>query len=448
MKKFLALSFATAMVAMTANAQLATMSQVQKFAMPEGVQLEKATTAIGYTPVAKAATARKAPALNDLGGTFILNYDNYDASFRASSEFTLSQESGTTKVCGDDEAYSDTEDFEYNVVLYDFSYTGSKAYGYYYEEEGMILVPVQTIATNSTYGRIIMSGVVTNDGVPQSYGLNLILQVNDDGSLEIYDNADALEEGGWDPGCIVSGWYSFLPDYEKGGAWNFGFSCEIFKPNATMNYATTGKSLGGTGSGWAKVQKRVAVEDYEIEYVVNNFMGLCPISIEVDDIYCELPFGQAVDDYDYTEYANDGNEYGCMRLVGCQIDANSVSRDYDKEVMNGFLTEEGMEFYKTEYKEAWEEDGETYEAGYYYVDTDPDYCRYFSVATLSGPEGAYMMGWCCNLNIVFDTDGYQGINDVKNTPKSNANYNLLGQRVLQSKVKGIVVRDGKKYFSK
>ena len=58
MKKFLALSFATAMVAMTANAQLATMSQVQKFAMPEGVQLEKATTVIGYTPVAKAATAR------------------------------------------------------------------------------------------------------------------------------------------------------------------------------------------------------------------------------------------------------------------------------------------------------------------------------------------------------------------------------------------------------
>ncbi|MBQ9646336.1 MAG: hypothetical protein IJV24_08295 [Prevotella sp.] len=446
MKKFLTLSFATAMVAMTASAQLASTSYAKEFAMSEGMQLQKATTAINYAPVAKPAAAHKAPALNDMAGIYILNSDNFDATFRASNEFTLSLENGTTKVC--DEDFADTEDFTYNVVLYDFSYTGAKAYGYYYESDGMIVVPCQTIATNSTYGRIVLTGVVTNNGTPKTYGFDIALEVKDDGSLELFDNAEALEEAGFEKGSIISGWYSVLPDSEDGGAWNFGFSCEIFKPNATMNYATTARALGGTGSGWERVQKRVAIEDYESEYVVNNFLGLCPISIEIDGENCSMPFAQQVDDYNYTTYANDGNDYGFMRIWGCVIDGNSIGRDYDKEALKGFVGEEGMEFYKLEWKDAWEEDGETYEAGYYYIDTDPDYVRYFCVATNAGPEGAYTLGWCCNLSIAFDSAESEGINEVSNTVKSSANYNLLGQRVLQSKAKGIMVRDGKKFFTK
>lgn len=443
MKKTLLIAVATVMVALGANAQVARVASktMGYAAYQNNFKLENVMAKEYQSPVSKNLTAhRAAPA--SIEGDYILNADNFDGSFTASTSFSVVAQSGTITL----DQYDEKPSFDYNVVLNDFSYAGAVVYGNYNAEQGFIEIPVQTIATHATYKEIVISGGYRKGEENVGYGKEIILIVNEDGSMDI--DEDIEEEGD----LATTGWVSFLPNYEDGGLWNYGFDIAVLKPNATMSYATTGKSLGGNGTGWAKVQKRVNVEDYGTELVVNGFLGLAPVTVTVnEDGTCMIPFGQNMDDHEYEE------PYGIMHLVGCYIEGNSIGRDPNKKFLNGSVSTDATsgaklyEFYKSEYKEAWTDEEGEHKAGYYYIDDDPDYCRYYAVASNNDSDGrAYSMGFCCNTAI--ETDPVQGegagISDVKTNAKSTVKtYNLMGQEVNAS-AKGLIIRDGKKMLNK
>lgn len=433
MKKSLLIAVAAFFVAVGANAQYVRVAQkAQWLDVPSNVKMENVMTR-DYTPHVKSMKATRRADAASLAGEYILNAANYDNDFTASTPFEVVSETGSITL----DMYEGAPFFDYNVVLKDFSYTGAVAYAKYYEEDNIIEIPVQTIYTHATYKEIVISGGYRSGETSVGYGREIYLYVNEDGTMDI---VDPVEEDAENP---TTGWVSFLPNYEDGGLWNYGFDIAVLKPNATMYYTTTSANLGGTGSGWAKVEKRVAVEDYDTELVINGFLGVAPISVTLNgDGTCAIPFGQEMDDHEYDD------PYGRMRLVGCLIDGNSIRRDYEKVALNGFYDETGMDFYLVEYKEAWtDEDGE-HEAGYYYVDDNPDYCRYYAVASSPDAEGAaYSMGWCCNTWVEYDADS-TGINEISTSRKeSGKTYNVMGQQV-GANAKGLIIRDGKKYIAK
>lgn len=447
MKKSLLIAAAALFVAIGANAQNKYLAQPTKgMAASTNITLEKASN-VFVSPVQKSATNKTSRRAGEIDGAYIMNFQNMDKDFTGSSEVTLISQEGTITL----DQYDGEPTFNYNVVLNDFTYAGAVAYGYLDAETNTIEIPVQTIINHAQYGRIVFSALICDaTGEPLSYGYEMVLDVNEDGSLSV-NPGDFSGEAGME-GAYTSGWYSFLPDYEKtssGGyySWNSGLEIEFFVPNATMYYTTTGKSLGGNGS-WTKVQKRVYVDDYGTELVVNGFLGVAPVSVIVNgDGTCKIPFGQELDDYDYED------PYGRIHLVGCLIDGNSIGRDPSKEYLNGFVSTDNSgakvyEFYKTEYKEAWEDEDGKHDAGYYFIDDDPDYCRYYAAASNNDADGAaYMMGWCCNTWIECDAEP-AGISNVKTNAKNTVKtYNLMGQEV-NANAKGLIIRDGKKLINK
>ena len=286
----------------------------------------------------------------------------------------------------------------------------------------------------------MLFGVSEAEGKLANFMNGVAFDVEDDGTLSLITDTETEGEE-------VCGFYNYLVDYEKGGAWNFGFDLEVFVPNATMSYSTTGQGLGGNGSGWAEVEKRIYVEDWGSALTVHNFLGLCPISVDVEGDNASIKYGQQLDDHDYS---TEETAFGYMKLVGCATEGTSVKRNYDAKALNGFATKTGYDFFKTEHREAWTDDEGDHKEGNYFVDDDPDYIRYFAVATTPNEQGgAYSMGWCCNLYIDIDEKVIaEGINEVNAASKSSKmTYNLMGQKV-NGAVKGLVIRDGKKFVVK
>ena len=436
MRKSLLIAVAALFVALGANAQYVRVAQkAQWLDVPSDVKMENVMTK-DYTPHVKTMKATHRAAEAGIDGEYILNAANFEGDFTESSSFEVVSESGTITL----DMYEGAPAFEYNVVLKDFSYAGAVVYGKYYEEYGVIEIPVQTIYTHETYKEIVISGGYRKGEESVGYGKEIYLIVNEDGTMDIDED---IEE---DDDQATTGWVSFLPNYEDGGLWNYGFDISILKPNATMYYRTTSAAMGGTGEGWAKVEKRVAVEDYESEWVIDNFLGLCPVSVTLEaDNKCYIPFGIKMYDYDRDE------PYGMYRLVGISIEGQYIVRNYEKTKFNGFWEPGYAEFYKLEWKDAWtDEDGE-HEAGYYFVDEDEDYIRYVAVATANDSDGAaYVIGYACNIYIETDEHAAStGISEVNaNTRNSNGKtYNVLGQQV-GAAAKGLLIRDGKKYIAK
>lgn len=450
MKKTLLMIVATMFVALAVNAQ------TKHIAQPVTLNGEKAMLSTSYSQSAQgintiAKASKVAHAEDGIAGDYILDFQNRAGDFTGSMSFTIEDAEGTIVL----DQYEDSTEFTYNVILRDFTLAGAEVKAFYDAEQGTIEIPVQDLGDAKTVfgytgdqeiGDIVFSAVVCVDGAPKTYGYGMVILVNEDGTLSI-DKGDFSEEiaaGEMPEGAYISGWYHYLTGIS--GAWSYGFEIAVMAPNATMNYRTTSAALGGTGSGWALVNKRVYVENFENELLIHNFLGIALASVMYDDEgNCMLPFGQEMDDYDYEE------PYGRLRLVGCYLDGNSIGRDYDKESLNGFWKDGLYEFYKTEYKEAWDdEDGTHHDAGNYFVDDDENYVRYFSVA--SGPDAdgaAYGMGWVCNMSIQLDPDDVDGIaNATVATEKNNSVvYNLMGQPVSKN-FKGIVIENGKKVVRK
>ena len=452
MKKTLLMIVATMFVALAVNAQ------TKHIAQPVTLNGEKAMLSTSYSQSAQgintiAKASKVAHAEDGIAGDYILDFQNWAGDFTGSMTFTIEEAEGTIVL----DQYENSPEFTYNVILRDFTLAGAAVKAFYDAEQGTIEIPVQDLGDAKTVfgytgdqeiGDVVFSAVVCVDGTPKTYGYGMVILVNEDGSLSI-DKGDFSEEiaaGEMPEGAYISGWYHYLTGVS--GAWSFGFEIAVFAPNATLSYSTTSTYLGGTGNGWSDVSKRVYVENFENELLVHGFLGLALASIMYDDEgNCMLPFGQEMDDNDYSD---DNFAYGRMRLVGCLLDGNSIYRNYDKESLNGFWKDGLFEFYKTEYKEAWDdENGNHHEAGNYYVDDDDNYLRYFCVATAAGEDGAYGMGWACNLKLELDPDNVDGIaNATVATEKNNSVvYNLMGQPVSKN-FKGIVIENGKKVVRK
>ena len=445
MKKSLLILVAAFMVALSANAQVKRSAQTTKVDAPTAVKLtvEKAP-ALNLMETAKAHRANKSAvrrAVTDVAGSYILDYYNFDGDFCSSSSFTITAETGTIKAYNVETDEEDI-DFEYNVRLDGFSYDGGVAYGYYYEEDGFIYIPVQTIATNKTYGRVVLSGVTSVDGTPAHIGFDINILVEEDGTLSIYGAEEELAEAGYDAGEAITGWYSFLPDYDFGG-WNFGFEIEFFPINGYMSGYEVHIENGAWGN-WTRTNHDVYVEDYDTELVVHNFFDLCPISITIDGDKASIATPVRVSDYDY---ADEGEEPNYMQIW--QWDA-----DFEHVVVPGAITgnvsieEDGtkvIEFYDTEYKEAWtDEDGTEHEAGNYVI---RDLTKYFMVHSTYGESGAYFWGEAQMVYIVIPNPSV-GINELKVNGRNNMKtYNMMGQQVSPT-AKGLLIRDGRKFINK
>lgn len=440
MKKSLLIAVAALFVALGANAQVKRLAQpVKRMAGAESSMLEQKSLKadLSLRPVFHSNMAKAPKAAAGIAGEYILNADNFEGDFTESTSFSISETTGSITL----DMYGGTPSFDYNVVLNDFTYEGAVVYGEYDATEGTIYIPVQKIAYNNTYKDIYISGGHRSGTENIGYGKSLVLIVNEDGTMDIDPDYDSTDSDDWE----TEGWVSFLPNYESGGLWNYGFDFEVKKPNGTMSYSTTSAAMGGTGSGWARVQKRVYIEDYGTDWVVSNFLGLCPVSVTLEsDNKCYIALGVKMYDYDRDE------PYGYYRLVGITIDGNYIVRNYDKTKFNGFYEDGYCEFFKTEYKDAWTDAEGSHDAGYYYVDEDDDYIRYVAVATANDNEGAaYVIGYACNIWIESDEHAATGIIAPKATTdtKSTTLYDLQG-RVVDGSYKGIVISNGKKMVVK
>lgn len=444
MKKSLLIAVAALFVALGANAQVKRTSLPVKKAGLESAQLEK----MALTPQASAAPVfrsklAKAPkaAAGEIDGEYLLNADNFDGDFTECSFFTI--ESSTGQITLDQ--YEGEPTFDYNVVLNDFSWEGAVVYGEYNAEEGMIYIPVQQIGFNATYKEIYISGGYRSGAENLRYGKPIILIVNEDGTMDIDEDIDPDDPDD----DATTGFVSYLPNYvdpntgEEGGLWNYGFDIQVMKPNGTMEFTANGNGFGF--SSWTKTSRRVFIEDYGTEWVVNNFLGLTPVSVTLDsDDKCFVTLGQKMYDYDREE------PYGYFRLVGITYDGDYIVRDYTKTALNGFYEDGYCEFFKVEYKEAWTDDEGSHDAGYYYVDDDPDYVRYVAVATANDADGAcYLYGYACNMTIESDEHATSGILAPKTTVENpNAQVYDLQGRAVNSNYKGVVIKNGKKFVVK
>ena len=447
MRKSLLIAVAAIFVAVGANAQSKRIAQATKVATPVtfAQNVQKATTDVAM-PVAKSKKA-KAPrkAVANVAGSYILDFLDYYGEFTESSSFTITAESGTTKVI-DVETDQETVDFEYNVRLNDFTYAGGVAYGYYDEAEAEILVPAQTIYTHATYGRVVLSGVTKVGDSPAHIGFDLLLEVGEDGNLSLYDFADELAEAGFAEGEYMSGWYSYLPDYAGGGAWNYGFDIEMFAPNAIQGDNETHIS-NGNWTAWESVEYDVYVEDYGDELVVHNFLGLTPISITVEGDQGTIATPVRVMSYDYADDGAEDPDY--MQIW-------QWDETFENIINPGAITgtiselEDGrkiLEFYDVEYKEAWDDESGSHEAGYYYV---KDYTKWFMVHSTYNPgTGAYWWGEARYAYVIWNpaTDGISNITNEGIANKDAKTYNLAGQQVGKD-YKGIVIKNGVKTIQK
>jgi hypothetical protein len=447
MKKSLLIMVAAVMVALGANAQLKRSVQATKVNAPSAVNfsVEKAP-ALNITDMAVAHRSGKQVArraASDIAGSYILDYYNFAGDFCTSSSFTIEAASGTINA-HNLETDEDNIEFTYNVCLRDFTWKGGVAYAYYDEEAGFIHIPTQSIGRNATYGRIILSAITSVNGEPMHVGLDINLQIDEDGTISIYDAEEELKEAGYAEGEIITGWYSFLPDYEDGNsAWNFGVDIELFRTNAYMTGYEVHIENGNWGA-WTRTEHDICVEDYGTELVVHNFFDLCPISITIEGDKASIATPVQVEDYNY---ASDGEEPNYIQIW--QWDEN-----FENIVNPGAITgnvgktKDGskvIEFYDTEYKEAWTDEQGDHEAGNYII---TDYTKWFMVHSTWGDNGAYWWGEARNVYLVM-ADETQGIAapSVTSENQSTKLYDLQG-RAVDSNYKGIVIKNGKKVVVK
>ena len=454
MKKNLLIVIAALFVAIGANAQAKKMIGVQKpVCVAEQVNVQPKQMKADF----KAPLAMKADkninfrrAVADIEGTYILEYKNWDRDFTESTTFTIQPESGTIELdqYDKDETTGQYPTFDYNVKLIDFTYEGAVAYGYYDEEANQIVIPVQTIvAEKGSYGRIVFSALVLDkNDAPLAYGYPMVLNVYADGTIEI-DEDDFTEEAAENPdfeGAYIGGFYNILPDYEAqpNAAWNYGFEAETFTPNALLGDVEV-HIVSGAWGDWTRTKHPVYVEDFDTEIVVHNFFGLCPISISVDGDKAGIATPVRVMDYDYADEGEDPNYIQIW-----QWDANFENIINPGLITGNISDEDGMryiEFYDTEYKEAWTDESGEHEAGNYIIN---DYTKWFMVHSNWGDNGAYWWGEARNVYIAIPTET-TGISELKNDGRQQTSkaYNLMGQEV-NAAAKGLVIKNGKKMIVK
>lgn len=420
------------MVATGASAQRVCTAQNLKKMEPSttNLKMQKFAEASSMTPmITKKAQTHRA---SGIAGTYIMEAWNFAGDFAENTSFSIEEGEGTILAGGfddNDELVFDRE-FNYNVKLTNFSTTGDVVYGDYIAEENVIHIPMQKVYTADTYGDVVMSGSKRSDTGGINYGSDIVLTIEDNGSIYFDEE-------------YSTGWFSFLPYYEEEpfATWNYGLDASAYYPNATLGSVET-HIVNGAWGEWGNKTYDVYVEDFETEMTVHNFFGLCPISIIIDGDKAGIECPVKVIDYDY---AKEGEEPNYIQIW--QWDENFENIINPGEITgNVFVDEDGtkiIEFYETEYREAWTDENGDHEAGNYIL---TDYTKWFMVHSNWGENGAYWWGEARNVYIVIPPTDVEGITDVKASEQSTKAYNLMGQQVKNAK--GIIIRDGKKLMMK
>lgn len=114
MKKSLLIAVAALFVALGANAQVKRLAQpVKRMAGAESSMLEQKSLKadVSLRPVFHSNMAKAPKAAAGIAGEYILNADNFEGDFTASSFFTVAEATGTITL----DQYDGTPSFEYNV---------------------------------------------------------------------------------------------------------------------------------------------------------------------------------------------------------------------------------------------------------------------------------------------------------------------------------------------
>ena len=437
MRKSLLIAVAAIFVAVGANAQAKRVAKATRVSAPESsmAQVQFTRTSDMVVKKNKKNVVRKAVA--DIASDYILEYANYTNDFVASSSFSIEEASGTTKVYNL-ETDEDDVDFKYNVKLINFTLEDSESYGFYHEDEGYIEIPVQTIDNDDTYGRIVLSGVSSLNEVPQHIGFDIILNVDEDGSLSLYDAEEELSENY--PGEYMSGYYNFLPDDEEGGAWNAGFEIEFYTPNSAMfAYEDHVGGNGWTGRSWKA--HPVYIEDLDDEIVVHNFLDLIPLSVSVEGDQYTIQLPVYVGTYEFPTYGREA-----IWILNPDETSEEVLVKEGTIVGSAFTDEvgSGFRFFDLEEREAWTDENGEHEAGTYYVNNTS-----FYIGAIDATGYGYWTGGDFRYVSVYvpSTTGITNITNANNVNKDAKTYNLAGQQVGKD-YKGIVIKNGVKTIQK
>lgn len=435
MKKSLLIAVAALFVAVGANAQYARIAQTSKMLPLSG----NATKEMKFSVKQDVSIVNRNISLSHraagVDGTYIMESDDSDGfTFLSNRLFTIESSTGTITL----DQYEGSPSFDYNVVVKDFAYSGGVAYGFYNEEGGFIEIPSQTVFTHATYGPFVLSGAYEPGDGYIHFGKEIILIPNEDGGFDIYPD---VEEGG-DETTATTGWAIFVPEYGDGGVLAaVGHDVSFFAPNAVMSSDVSGyMRTDGQTSGWQdeRAEYPVFVEDFGSEYVVHNFAGMAAISVAINgDGTCQIPLPQYVDDYSYED---DGFVYGCMRLVGIDLDGESIVRNYDKTSLPGFVKNvEGGQL--VDFFELTDEGK---------VLQDETHSPYLQIATgADANKAAYVLGSMFAIRLAIPTSDPSGISEVSTANKTATakTYNMLGQQV-NAGAKGLLIRDGRKFIAK
>ncbi len=326
----------------------------------------------------------------------------------------------------------DDEGNVYNVGIKNF---GGQDGNYYSDNEGEEIIYGQYNAEDNTI--IVPAGqyiyLVGGKNYDYAYDCYLYGWDKDDEFLEEFV-FEIDEDGNIESNVAV--YQALFDDPDDGETYYMFMGSEprFLKVNAVQ----TGYSTR-SGAWDFDLDEPAAVEDFEYSINIMNFCGNNLITADIeDDLTVTFPTNQIVGDYDYTAWGQRYGypyDFGYYQALSVDVDEEGyISANYEDPIIGRI---EGNTLYvddiciQTNYIEnvGCLRDG------------------YFADYELTLDEG--------NFSIVGDVGenpietGIENFNTTREYKIKNTNtYNLMGQQVNRKQVKGIMVRDGKKYIAK
>lgn len=445
MKKYLLM--ATALItAVSASAQFL---RVQN----DGMLVQKADKQSKSIVFKKAASnvakvKSNAPTASNIYGDYLRVSIAYEDAVNTIQNFTISEASGSFETS--EFFYETPFTFEYNIKIEDLIWTGSVLYGSYDAETGEIYVPVQTVEELSKangyqedYGWAYFTSLFKNEDGETYSGGEFFLTIDDDGNIELGEDILGYM-------CmVISDEGKSLGRFED-PAWDL----RIMKPNGTMSYMTNANWLKDEvlSESYDPGKAKIYVEDWDNQLVVYGFFKYFSITIEMDeDGNCTIPFPQCVYNYEQEVTVKEGEEP--VKLTDFYIYGSDENGQYPglfETGVKGYIDGNFVHFYDLE---AVDEQGNVVPDKYLgYI-----FLGFLPYVDEDGKSHFYGHGWSTFIDFEWsngeddpgEVTGIQNFNNtleykVKNTPT----YNIMGQQVNRKDVKGLMIRDGKKYIAK
>ena len=302
-------------------------------------------------------------------------------------------------------------------------------YGQYDAAAGTITCPVQrsgSFSGNTTQGPVdykFMVGVLLPSGDQYAFSKDpFVFTVDEDGTLLL-----DVEDGGALANIIE----------EKSTLWNFFFSLELKPANAVISYSRPGRQEGT----YDDFVHAAYVEDYGNNVSVYGYgwfqpssgMGLSTVTSLDIDKYLNFLFTCPHNAFPLAPFGIRDEEAGkYFKICGTKPSAQEGYVEVDTgtpSYVNGKLSGNKI-----------------------IMDSFPVFSDFFNDPA-TGEQKAYGF-WYLNYVVTLDEGNFQaaggsnGINGVTETAVKNVKtYNLFGQEV-PATTKGLVIRDGKKFFNK